>query len=59
MINRILHRLAPGHLRRYACHLSRDAATLPGLAGLRVIDSRRYVFGVLALIEAVPPAPGS
>ncbi|HVI86285.1 MAG TPA: methyltransferase domain-containing protein, partial [bacterium] len=57
MINRILHRLAPGHLRRYACHLSRDVATLPGLVGLRVIDSRRYVFGVLALIEAVPPPP--
>jgi len=57
MINRILHRLAPGHLRRYACHLSRDVATLPGLAGLRLIDSRRYVFGVLALIEAVPPPP--
>ena len=57
VVNRVLHRLNPGHLRRYACHLTRDVAALPGLAGLRVIDSRRYIFGVLALIEAVPPLP--
>ena len=55
MLNRVLHRLTPGHLGRYACHLTRDVAALPYLAGLRVIDSKRYVFGVLALIEAVPP----
>jgi ubiquinone/menaquinone biosynthesis C-methylase UbiE len=57
VINWALHRLAPGHLRRYACHLTRDVVTLPGQAGLCIVDSRRYLFGVFALIEAAPPPP--
>jgi ubiquinone/menaquinone biosynthesis C-methylase UbiE len=53
-VNRVLAWLAPGHLRRWACHLTRDIASLPERAGLRLIDCERYVFGVLVLMEARP-----
>ena len=53
-INWVMHRLAPGHLRKYACHLTRDTAALPGQAGLRVLHMERHVFGIFVLIEAAP-----
>jgi len=53
-VNWVLHRLAPGQLRRYACHLTRDVAALPEKAGLRIVHMERYLFGVFVLIEATP-----
>lgn len=54
-VNWVLHRLAPGHLRRYACHLTRNVMALTAQTGLRVVDVQRYVFGIFAAIEAAPP----
>ena len=54
LVNWMLFRLAPGQVRRYACHLTRDVAALPEHAGLRVLRRERYLLGVLALIEAAP-----
>lgn len=54
-VNWVLHRLAPAYLRRYACHLTRDVTTLAAEAGFRLVDARRYVLGIFALIEAIPP----
>lgn len=53
-INWVMHRLAPGHLRKYACHLTRDMVALPGQAGLKVLHIERHVFGIFVLIEAAP-----
>jgi len=53
-VNWLLLRLAPGHLSRYACHLTRDVVALPRQAGLRVIGQERHLFGIFSLIEAVP-----
>ncbi len=53
-INWVMHRLAPGHLRKYACHLTRDMAALPGQTGLKVLHMERHVFGIFVLVEAVP-----
>jgi len=53
-VNWALHRLAPGHLRRCACHLMRDVSRLPEQAGLRIIHKERHLFGVFVLIEASP-----
>jgi len=54
-VNWVLRRLAPGYLRRYACHLTRDVMTLVAQAGLRLVHAQRYVVGIFALIEARPP----
>jgi ubiquinone/menaquinone biosynthesis C-methylase UbiE len=54
LVNWVLHRLAPGHLRRCACHLMRDISRLPEQAGLRIIHKERHLFGVFVLIEAAP-----
>jgi ubiquinone/menaquinone biosynthesis C-methylase UbiE len=54
LVNWLLHRLEPGQLAKYACHLTRDVAALPPQAGLRVLNQERWLFGVLALIEAAP-----
>jgi ubiquinone/menaquinone biosynthesis C-methylase UbiE len=54
LVNGLLCRLAPGHLARYACHLTRDVVALPSQAGLHVLAQVRYLFGVLVLIEAAP-----
>lgn len=51
-VNWVLHRLAPGHLRHYACHLTRDIAAVPAQAGLTVRHMERYVLGIFVLIEA-------
>jgi ubiquinone/menaquinone biosynthesis C-methylase UbiE len=53
-VNWGLQRLAPGHLHRYACHLTRDVAALPGQAGLNVLHTERHVFGIFVLVEAAP-----
>ena len=53
-VNWVLRRLAPGHLRRHACHLTRDVAALPQQAGLRVVEAKRSVFGIFTMIEAIP-----
>lgn len=53
-VNRVLAWLAPGHLRRWACHLTRDVASLPGQAGLRLVHCERYAFGILVLMETRP-----
>ncbi len=53
-VNWGLQRLAPSHLRRYACHLTRDVAALPGQAGLNVRHMERHVFGIFVLVEAAP-----
>ena len=53
-VNWVLYRLAPGHLRRYACHLTRDVAALPERAGLRIVHMERHLLGVFVLIEAAP-----
>ena len=54
LINWVMHRLAPGHLCKYACHLIRDMAALPGQAGLKVLHMERHVFGIFILVEAAP-----
>lgn len=51
-VNWLLDRLAPGHFRRHACHLTRDVAALPAEAGLRVSRLERHVFDMLVLVEA-------
>jgi len=53
-VNWILHRLARGHLTRCACHLTRDVAALPVRAGLRVLDQKRHLWGVVTVTEATP-----
>jgi ubiquinone/menaquinone biosynthesis C-methylase UbiE len=53
-VNWILHRLARGHLTRCACHLARDVAVLPVRAGLRVLDQKRHLWGVVTVTEATP-----
>lgn len=53
-VNWLLTRMAPGHLGRYACHLTRDVAALPAQAGLRILHEERHLVGVLVLIEASP-----
>lgn len=53
-VNWVLHRLAPGHLRRYACHLTRDMAALPEKVGLRIVHVERHLLGLFVLIEAAP-----
>jgi ubiquinone/menaquinone biosynthesis C-methylase UbiE len=55
-VNWMLHCLAPWHLRRCACHLTRNISTLQEQAGLRIIHKERHLFGVLILIEAAPRA---
>jgi ubiquinone/menaquinone biosynthesis C-methylase UbiE len=55
-VNWLLSRLAPGHLRRYACHLMRDVAALPESAGLGIFHRERHLFGVFVLMEAAPEA---
>jgi len=56
-MNWLLRRLAPGHLRRCACDLTRDVAALPAQAGLRVAREERYLFGVFTVIDAAPGDP--
>jgi len=51
-VNWLLDRLAPGHLRRHACHLTRDVAALPAQAGLTVLHLERHALGILVLVEA-------
>jgi len=51
VVNWGLHRLAPGDLPRYACHLTRDIMALVAQASLRVVDAQRYLFGVFSVIE--------
>ena len=58
-INWVLNRLAPGHLGRCACHLTRDVAALPEQAGLRILHRERHLAGVFVLIEAAPRAVGT
>lgn len=53
-INWVMHRVAPGHLRKYACHLTRDMIALSKQAGLKVLSVNRHVFGIFVLIEAAP-----
>jgi ubiquinone/menaquinone biosynthesis C-methylase UbiE len=53
-VNWILHRLARGQLTRCACHLARDVADLPVQAGLRVLDQKRHLWGVVVPTEAAP-----
>jgi ubiquinone/menaquinone biosynthesis C-methylase UbiE len=57
-VNWMLTRLAPGHLDRCACHLTRDVAALPEQAGLRIVHTERHLLGVFALIEASPRPMG-
>lgn len=54
LINWVMHRLAPGHLCKYACHLIRDMAALPGQTGLKVLHMERHVFDIFILVEAAP-----
>jgi ubiquinone/menaquinone biosynthesis C-methylase UbiE len=51
-VNWFLDRLAPGHFRRHACHLTRDVAAIPAQAGLHVSRLERHVFGIVVLVEA-------
>lgn len=53
-INWVLSRLAPGQLRRYACHLTRDVAAFPEQAGLGMLHCERHLFGVFVLMQAAP-----
>ncbi|HKV44764.1 MAG TPA: class I SAM-dependent methyltransferase [bacterium] len=52
VLNWVLRRLAPGHLARWACDLTRDVAALPPRAGLEIRALERAWFGVFTLIEA-------
>jgi len=54
VINWALRRLAPGNLTRCACHLTRDVASFPLEAGLRVRWQERHLWGVVTLTEAAP-----
>jgi len=54
-VNWFLARLAPGHFRRHACHLTRDVAALPAQAGLHVLHLERHAFGIFVLVEASTP----
>lgn len=45
-------RAAPAHARRIGCHWNREPLEMVKQAGLRVIESRRFVLGMVHVIEA-------
>jgi ubiquinone/menaquinone biosynthesis C-methylase UbiE len=53
-IARWQHRHAPRHARHLGCFWNRNPLEIVSRAGIRIIDARRSIFGIVHVIEATP-----
>ncbi len=58
LVSRLQRWAAPAHLRRFGCHLDREAEELARRAGLRVREVRRWGWGIVRLVVAGPGKEG-
>jgi len=57
-LSRLQRWARPAHLRRFACHLDREAEELARRAGLEVREARRWGWGIIRFLVAGPGKEG-